>query len=140
MQRRRTFLLMGSAVGALAIAGGAGAAFVATDRCRGWIRQILERSLPDYSFDPNGFSRFVDDYNARKGRALKLRVFAAAENFFDAKPALPPGMASDVEDEERHILTDFLLGSDFFERYPNGPKRITYRGVPDACASPFATF
>jgi hypothetical protein len=140
MQRRRTFLLMGSAVGALAIVGGAGAAFVATDRCRGWIRKILQRSLPDYSVDPEGFARFVDDYNAAKGRALKLRVFAAAENFLDAKPALPSGMASDVAEEERHILTDFLVGSDFFERYPNGPKLITYRGKPDACASPFATF
>ena len=131
---------MGSAIGAFAIVGGAGAAFVATDRYRGWIGEILRRSLPGYDFDPGGLDRFVNDYNAQSGRALKLRVFAAAENFIDAKPALPAGMASDVEDEERLILTDFLVGSDFFETYPNGPKVITYRGVPEACASPFATF
>jgi hypothetical protein len=140
MQKRRTFLLMGSAMGAFALAGGAGAAYVATDRYRGWIRQTPRRSLPGYSFDQEGLDRFVDDYNAQSGRALKLRVFAAAENFVDVKPDLPAGMASDVEDDERLILTDFLVGSDFFENYPNGPKVITYRGAPEACASPFATF
>jgi hypothetical protein len=49
-------------------------------------------------------------------------------------------MAARLAAEERVILTDFLIGSDFFQNYPNGPKHITYRGKPGACVSPFAKF
>lgn len=139
MVSRRTFLLTGVAAGALALGGG-GVALVAMDRFRGWIRGILHRSLPGYSLEPNGLALFSDEYYARRKSATKLRLFAAAQRVTDVKAALPEEMAADVEDEERLILSDFLVGSDFFDNYPDGPKEITYRGAPEACGSPFATF
>lgn len=136
---RRKLLLMGVAAGALAVVGGSGAALVAMDRYRGWIREILQRSLPGYGLEPNGLAQFIDEYYERRKSATKLRLFAAAQRVVNAKVALPEEMAADVEEEERLILSDFLLGSDFFESNPDGPKEVTYRGAAEAC-SPFATF
>lgn len=137
---RRRLLLMGSAVGGLAVIGGGGAAFVATDHYNGWIHDILQRGLPGYRLEPKGLARFIDDYFTAKKHATKLRVFAAAQRVLNVKAALPDDMAEDVEVAERSILSDFLVGSDFFENYPDGPKEITYRGIPIACVSPFAKF
>jgi hypothetical protein len=140
IMRRRTFLLMGSAAVALVGVAGSGAAFVLTDRYSGWIRDTLQRALPGYDLEPAGLARFTDEYNERKQGNAKLRVFAAVEPLVDARWALPKGMAAHLEVEERRIVSDFLLGSDFFQNYPDGPKTITYAGLPEACVSPFATF
>lgn len=137
---RRKVLALGTAIGTIGLVGGGAGAFVLSDRYRGWIRSTLLRALPGYSLEPEGFERFVDDYNARKPNSTKLRVFAAAERLMDASWALPQEMAADVAQEERRIVSDFLLGSDFFRNYPDGPKTIAYSGMPEACSSPFATF
>ena len=135
--RRRFLLLGGGAAGALFVGGGTG--YVFTDRFRGWIRDTLESSLPGYSLEPAGITHFADEYYAKRRDHDALRLFAAAQSVIDAKWALPRKMAVDVQEEERQILTDFLVGSDFFDNYPNGPKIVTYRGQPEAC-NPFATF
>jgi len=138
MQSRRKFLLMGTAAGALAVLGGAGFALV--EGYRGWIRATLRHALPGYEIEPEGLNRFVEDYDALTRDGLALRTFAATQNIFDATVILPDDMKDTVDGRERMILTKFLFGSDFFEQYPNGTKVITYRGAPDACGSPFATF
>jgi hypothetical protein len=137
---RRTLLLMGTAIGGMAVIGAAGGAYVAVDRYEGWIRKILQRSLPGYNFDPEGLAMFVDEYNERQGRSIKYRLFAAAEGLVDSKAMLPDHQEAQVRERERRILSDFLMGSDFFQNYPNGSKTVTYRGKPVACVSPFATF
>lgn len=138
MVTRRQFLLGGTALGGLIIAGGG--TFLITDRYEGWISKILHRYLPGYRLDPHGLARFIDDYNKKQGDALKLRMFAAVQGVVDAKALLPGGTKTEVDNEARRILSAFLVGSDFFDNYPNGPKTITYSGVPVACSSPFATF
>jgi len=140
MMRRRKFLLMGTAAGALVGIAGSGTALVLSDRYSGWIRDVLARALPGYDLVSVGLARFIDEYNQRKPGNAKLRVFAAAERLVDARWVLPKKMAADVEEEERRIVSDFLLGSDFFQNYPDGPKTIAYTGLAEACSSPFATF
>jgi hypothetical protein len=141
MIRRRTFLLMGTAAVALVGVAGSGAAFVMSDGYGAWIRDTLQRALPGYDLEPAGLARFIDEYNHRKNHGnKKLRVFAAAERLVEARWALPKGMAANVEEEERHIVSDFLLGSEFFKNYPDGAKTVTYAGLPEACISPFARF
>ncbi len=140
MNRRKLLLLGGAAGGLAVIGGGGGAAFVVTDHYSRWIHGILQRALPGYELEPEGLALFIEEYFAKKSRSIKFRMFAAAQGVLDVKGALPDGMAKDVEEQERQILTSFLIGSDFFENYPGGPKEITYRGMSIACASPFATF
>lgn len=139
MISRRNFLLMGSAAGAFAVTGG-GAALVLSDPYRGWITATLMRSLPGFDLESAGLARFIEEYSARRRDNIRLRIFAAAERWFDTRWALPNEMASDFEEEERRIVSDFLLGSDFFQNYPKGVTTITYFGVAEACTSPFATF
>lgn len=140
MTSRRRLLLLGTAAGAVAVIGGGGAGLVMMDGYRGWIRSTLRRALPGYSFDPEGFERFIDEYNSRRSSNKKLRLFAAAQRLADVKWALPNDMTADVEEEERRIVSDFLVGSDFFQNYPDGSKIIIYSAAPEACGSPFATF
>jgi hypothetical protein len=138
MVSRRKFMFMSAAAGATAIAGGA--AFAVADQYHGWIRIVLQRWLPGYRFDPEGLALFFQDYNHKQGDAIKLRMFAAAEGVVDVKVVLPGELRTRVEEEERRVLSAFLTGSDFFDNYPDGPRMITYRGMPVACGSPFATF
>lgn len=135
---RRKFLLLTSAAGGVAAVGGI--AFVLSDHYRGWIRRILHRDLPGYNLEAKGLTQYMDEYFAKQGGASQLRLFAAAEGVVDVEPLLPTGKARLLREEERRILTNFLLGSDFFANYPNGPKEIIYSGAPKACRSPFAKF
>lgn len=132
-------MLTGAAAGTLIVAG-AGTVFVFEDGYRGWLHAILQRWLPGHRIEPKGFERFVADYNVRQAGAYKLRIFAAAEGVIDAKGLLPGELDARIEEEERRILTYFLIGSDFFDNYPGDSRTITYSGIPDACSSPFATF
>ena len=133
---RRNFLLLSSAAGGLAVFGGA--AYVLTDHYHAWVRRILHRGLPGYSLEPHGLALFVDQYFAEKNR--KLKAFATVEGVMDVEWALPTRLSNEAQDQERKILTNFLIGSDFFANYPGGPKEITYSGLPAACVSPFAKF
>src|SRR5690348_3257575 len=74
MIARRKLLALGTALGTVGLIGGGAGAFVFSDRYRGWIRSTLQRALPGYSLEPEGFARFVDDYNAKKPDSTKLRV------------------------------------------------------------------
>jgi hypothetical protein len=134
---RRNFLLLGSAAGGLGLLGG-GAAYVKVDNHHAWVSDILHRGLPGYALEPRGLSQFIDEYFAKATR--KLKAFAAVEGLIDVKWALDSKRKNELEIEERKILSQFLLGSDFFANYPPGPKEITYLGVQKACASPFAQY
>jgi hypothetical protein len=129
---------MGAAAGVAVVAGGG--TFAIADHYHGWIRSTLRRWLPGYSFDPEGLALFFRDYYQKQGDAIKLRMFAAVEGVVDVKVVLPDELRRGVEEEERRIFSAFLVGSDFFDNYPNGPKTITYHGTPRACGSAFATF
>jgi hypothetical protein len=134
---RRNFLIASGAAGGLAVVGGG--VFLLTDNYHGWVKSILRRSLPGYAIEPKGLTLFIDEHFAHR-KSHKKRLLAAAEGVADLKPIMPAAMARRFMEEERVILTDFLVGSDFFQNYPGGPKEITYSGKPAACVSPFARF
>jgi hypothetical protein len=136
MMSRRTFFALGVAAGGLVAAG---AALVANGY-RYWIEASLREALPGYAFEPNGLTRFVDDYRAAHGEPMKFRLLGVVERVVEIEPLLPAGKAHRVEDEERQVVTEFLLGSDFFQHYPLAVKEIAYNGRTIACRSPFARF
>ena len=100
---------------------------------------ILHRSLPGYAIEPKGLALFIDEHFARQ-KSRKKRLLAAAQGVLDLTPMMPVAMAKPLAAEERMIVTDFLIGSDFFQNYPGGSKEVTYSGKPAACVSPFAKF
>ena len=135
MIRRRHFIIAGAAAGGAVLLG---TVFVAGGYKR-WMRRLLERSLPGYSFNPEGLELFLET-SAPESEGIKFRLFGAAEGIVDVKWLLPDGMERHADDEERRMLTEFILGSDFLEYYPDASQEITYRGTTDACRNPFATF
>jgi hypothetical protein len=136
MMKRRQFLALGAAAGGMAALG----ALLVSNGYRSWLLNVLERALPGYSYDPAGLDLFVEEREARHALALKFRLLGAAESIVDTRWLLPERMAHRIEDEERDVLTEFLIGSDFFQQYPHGARTITYHGWRSACKSPFATF
>jgi hypothetical protein len=49
-----------------------------------------------------------------------------------------PKVRSALEKRERQVLTDYLLGSNFFQLSDPGRELVVYYGPPVACANPFA--
>ena len=78
---------------------------------------ILHRSLPGYAIEPKGLALFIDEHFARQ-KSRKKRLLAAAQGVLDLTPMMPAAMAKRFAAEERMIVTDFLIGSDFFQNYP----------------------
>jgi hypothetical protein len=136
MMKRRRFLALGAAAGGMAAVGAA----LFSNGYRSWVVSVLERALPGYSYDPAGLDLFVEERASSHTSALKFRLLGAAESVVDAKWIMPRRVVHYIEDEERGVLTDFLIGSDFFQQAPYGGRTITYNGRRTACVSPFATF
>jgi hypothetical protein len=105
---------------------------------RSWLLEALRRALPGYSFA--GLDQFIDDHRSRNRDSIKFQMLGAAESVFGARALLPEGTRRYIDDEERDVVTEFLLGSDFFQHAPDGPREITYAGRAVICRSPFAVF
>jgi hypothetical protein len=136
MMKRRRFLALGAAAGGMAAIG----TVLFSNGYRSWVVSVLERALPGYSYDPAGLDLFVEERASSHATVLKFRLLGAAESVVDARWMMPRRVVHRIEDEERDVLTEFLIGSDFFQQYPYGGRTITYTGRRTACISPFATF
>ena len=120
-------------------AAGFGAALLANGY-RNWVVRVLQEALPGYSYEAAGLDRFLEDYRPLHLDGIKFQMLGAAETIFDARLLLPDRKRQYIGDEERDLLTEFLIGSDFFQQYPHGATIITYDSRRRACRSPFATF
>lgn len=134
---RRNFLLLGSAAGGVAVMGG-GAVFVKADKFHGWVTDVLRRALPGFEINQQGLALFLKEQFERE--STREKAFAAVHGLVDVKWAVDGRRRKQLEEEERSILTNFLLGSDFFQNYPPGPTEVTYLGKQQGCSSPFAQF
>jgi hypothetical protein len=133
LTRRR---MMVGAVGIVA-AGVAGAVGIAVGGGKyGFIEAILRRNLPGVSLSDAEIGKFVEAYwpefispPRRRDAALRrLTVLAHAMVRSDF-------MIS--EETERQILTEFLIGSNFFQLSDPKSTAIEFRGLAGACPNPF---
>jgi hypothetical protein len=136
MIRRRTFLAFSVAAGGLASLG----AVLVFKGYRGWVLDTLQRALPGYSFNAAGLDHFVDEYRSRHPDAMKFQLLGAGGSIFDVRALLPTQTVRYIGDEERELLTEFLLGSNFFDHARDRTKEVTYTGRIVTCRSPFAVF
>ena len=125
------------------VAAGGAAAFGAAllaNGYRSWVVSVLREALPGYSYDAAGLDRFLEDYRPLHLDGMKFQMFGAAESLFDARSLLPEQKLQYIADEERDVLTEFLVGSDFFHRPFGETTQITYNARAVTCRSPFAVF
>ena len=136
---RRRFLIASGAVIAAAGAGFSGVRF-AGSRTQ-WVASVIRDNLPGIAIDEESLAKFVEEAvrsDALKPVTHRLAVFA--EQNVPWVTARIPKVRNGLDKLERRVLTEFLLGSNFF-RVPN-PKQetIVYYGPAIACGNPFVSF
>lgn len=135
----RRKLLIAGAGGTLAL-GLFGAASWGTLRNyrASWVENVLRENLPGIELDAASLQAFIEDILASERlqrKAVQATVFA--DRFVPWLPASIAKARNGLEGLERFVLTEYLIGSNFF-RVPD-PKRetIVYSGRAIACINPW---
>ena len=143
---RRTFILSAVASAFSLYVGGWWAFKVRKNDATDIILAILHKRLGYLRLDESGLVRFAHDYQGRipeKGAYLAswaglLRPIYALFNPFELTPK-----AESFRQFEDHILTQFLLSSDFFQHNADETRIVRYLGYYDPyerlCENPFAS-
>lgn len=135
--RRR--LLIASVAGTVAL-GAAGALPLSRSeyaRAR-WVEEVLRRNLPGVRIDEASLSVFVRDVLAGNHfRARKRGLSVVAQQYVPWLTMRVPKIRTGLEKLERQVLTEYLLGSNFFRVSEPRRETITYYGPAVACANPF---
>lgn len=133
---RRKILL--GAAGAVTV-GVVGAAWNPLRNYRAnWVEQVVRENLPGVNLDPDSLQTFVKymlGHERLQPPLVRATIFA--DRFVPWLPAHVSKAREGLEGVERHVLTEYLIGSNFF-RVPN-PKHetIVYSGAVVACINPF---
>jgi hypothetical protein len=103
-----------------------------------WIERVVRENLPGIDLDPVSLQAFIKDMLASERMQRKeVKVTVFADRFVPWLPAHISKARNGLEGLERYVLTEYLIGSNFF-RVPD-PKRetIVYSGLALACRNPF---
>jgi hypothetical protein len=131
----RRKVLVGAA-GAVAL--GAAAWWPLRNHRASWIEQVVRDNLPGVNLDPASLQTFVTYMLGHERlQPVLVRATIFADRFVPWLPARISKAREGLEGVERHVLTEYLIGSNFF-RVPD-PKRetIVYNGAVIACRNPF---
>ncbi len=144
---RRNILIGGAGLAGLGAAG-LGGSFLYNSPAR-LVEHIVRAHLPGLDIDGNDMRQFVSDFLAadihtsRKER-LGLRLLAPFVNLPPFRWMLPAFVSRGVENFERRVMSEFMMGSDFFDTYAMGNPKVTYTGLYTVyeapCASPLPRF
>jgi hypothetical protein len=138
---RRRLLIGGSVVVTAGVAGGLWIGSRLDGR-QAWIESVLRENLPGITLDPTSLAKFVSE-------------FAQHREFNDDKSNIAvmmdqavPGVTRKVEKADRRVdrmerlvVTEYLMGSNFFRVPDPRQETIFYSGTVGAvCGNPFAVF
>jgi hypothetical protein len=137
---RRT-LLLGGAGGAIGLSAGGAFLWNRYSQSRAsWIDDIVRRNLPGVVLDESSLRAFVRDVLA--GDLLQphlYRISIFAQQTTPWITARVPKVRDGLEKLERRVLTEYLIGSNFFRVKDSQRETIVYLGPAVACSNPFAT-
>lgn len=103
-----------------------------------WVERVVRDNLPGIDLDPVSLQGFINDMLASERmqrKEVKLTVFA--DRFVPWLPAHISKARNGLEGLERHVLTEYLIGSNFFRVPDPKRERIVYSGTVMACPNPF---
>jgi hypothetical protein len=136
---RRT-LLGGTAAVAVLSGGGLAAlhSFTVTDL----IRVTLHRLVGKFTMPEAEFEAFATDFANTSWELdrVKSRILRAAEMTGLKTVTADAVMAGDIEQFERKLLTSFVMSTNYLELEHPESEPVSYLGVMNACANPFAKF
>ena len=135
---RRKLLIGGAAgVAALGIFGASSWSRLKNFRAE-WIEQGVRNNLPGIDLDRASLKTFIDSMLAgdrMQPRVVRATVFA--DQFIPWLPAHVTKARDGLVSLERHVLTEYLIGSNFFRVSDPRQETIVYNGPARACANPF---
>lgn len=103
-----------------------------------WVEQVVRDNLPGINLEPASLQTFVGYMlGHERMRPPLVRATIFADCFVPWLPAHVSKAREGLAGMERHVLTEYLMGSNFFR--VSDPKReiITYHGPVIACVNPF---
>ena len=137
---RRRLLIAGSGV---AVLGVTGAAWIGSrlDGRQVWIEAVVREHLRGVQLDAATLTTFAKDFAA-------TRIFADDKSNLVVKiDQAVPAIAARVskidrrtERLKRRVVTEYLIGSNFFRVADPRKETIVYSGALPACGNPFAQF
>lgn len=135
---RRGFLLGSSAV--LASAGAGWAWFRGAFGTEQWIEDVVRSNLPGVRFDEAALRTFITSMAQHDWFAPSShRLAIAADRTIPWIAARVPKVRDGLDKLERRVLTEFLLGSNFFRVSDPRAETIVYGGPAIACGNPFVS-
>ena len=103
-----------------------------------WIERVVRDNLPGINLDPDSLQTFVQymlGHERLQPPLVRATIFA--DRFVPWLPARITKAREGLEGVERHVLTEYLIGSNFF-RVPDPMREtIVYGGAVIACINPF---
>lgn len=134
---RRKVLFGAAGVATLGIFGAAVWTPIKNHR-ENWVEQVLRDNLPGIDLDPESLRTFVSymvGHERLQPALVKATIFA--DRFVPWLPAHVSKAREGLAGLERHVLTEYLIGSNFFRVTDPKRERITYFGPMVACINPF---
>jgi len=106
-----------------------------------WVEKILRRHFSGVKLDDGSLPLFFRDIRA-KGilGARRHRLAVLMDQTLPGPSSLVTRVRHAIEVRERLVLSEFLLGSNFFRVQDPTRETITYFGRPPVCGNPFAVF
>lgn len=103
-----------------------------------WIEQVVRENLPGIELEPDSLQTFVKYMlgHERLQPAL-VRATIFADRFVPWLPARISKAREGLAGVERHVLTEYLIGSNFFRVPDPKAETIVYGGAVIACINPF---
>jgi hypothetical protein len=139
IDRRR--LLLGGV--ALAVTGSAGMLWLAlrSHDTHEWIEAVVRRHLPNVRLDDVSLHRFALQLEREaEFRSRKLALALDLDGLTPAIVRIAPEVRQRIERVERHVLSSYLLASNFFRVTDPRSETIVCTGALPACGNPFAQF
>jgi hypothetical protein len=137
MNRRK--LIIGSIVAAVAVLG-ARLGLASPEEA---VIRVLHKRLDYLKLDPDGVRRFAADVQQRKyiSRFRLMVIDFAGPLYEDTNVSPDSGIGNAMRHGEEHVVTQFLISSDFFINGADTGRVVKYRGWFNpllACGNPFA--
>jgi len=138
--QRRKLLIAGSAI-VVASAGGGLWIGSRLDGREAWIESVLRENLPGIKLDPVSLETFIKSFAQHREFADgKSNIAVAMDQTVPAVARNIPKADRRVARMERLVVTEYLLGSNFFRVQDPTQETIVYAGSMPACGNPFAQF
>ena len=102
------------------------------------VEQVVRDNLPGVELDSDSLQTFVKHMLGHERlRPPLVRATIFADRFVPWLPARISKAREGLEGVERHVLTEYLIGSNFFRVPDPRGETIVYHGAVIACINPF---